>query len=264
LLPGALECLKNYRDLPRTTAQALTALKNRLLMSQLLHLYHTYFPDAFRRSEASIRIDEEIGYSPREMEFVRLVAAHLFPLHGDWLPTYVEEVQERFPYIPIFPYARNWWEEPEAHDPGWQLLLAISGTLDERSARALLESIPGLDAALRADIAEAFLVMGVEYDLMRLQALCTHIASPLSDLALALSMLLRSTGNRWLDCDGHNEMPYEEVSWSEHAINYLTRTFEQAQAIEARGDAFASWLSSSINERTRLVLDLIRQVETHE
>jgi hypothetical protein len=37
LLPAALERLKNYRDLPRTPAQALTALKNRLLMNQLLH-----------------------------------------------------------------------------------------------------------------------------------------------------------------------------------------------------------------------------------
>src|SRR5450755_3288717 len=133
LLPAALERLKNYHDLPRTTAQALTALKNRLLMNQLLHLYQMYFPDDFRRSEASLRIDEEIGYSPREMEFLRLVGTHLFPLHEDWLPTYVEEVHERFPSIPTCLYARNWWEDPEAHDPGWQLLLVISGTFDQRS-----------------------------------------------------------------------------------------------------------------------------------
>ncbi|HEV2662005.1 MAG TPA: hypothetical protein VGU68_15455, partial [Ktedonobacteraceae bacterium] len=166
-----------------------------------------------------------------------------------WLPTYVEEVQERFPYLPTCLYARNWWDEPEAHDPGWQLLPVISGTLNQRSARALLESIADLDPALRVNIVEAFLAVGVEYDLVHLQAFCMHILSPLSDLAIALSMLLRSTGNHWLDCDGHNEMPYEEVWWyrlsRQKSTNFESKLSSKEKSL---------WMIGAIHRKRRLVV----------
>jgi PRTRC genetic system protein B len=73
--------------------------------SSILQMYRRHFPKEYARSRAKTAIptvNDEDGYSERELEFLKLVDRKLFPLN-DWLVD-----SERLSCIPIDPQGIDW------------------------------------------------------------------------------------------------------------------------------------------------------------
>ncbi len=256
----AITHLKRYLDLPRTVVEALADLKQLDDKRPLYGLYRKYFPQEWACSVASMSVRSGEGYSPREIEFLRLVDLRLFPFDCDYTLDMAAE-GSLTDCIQLLPYATRWWDDAQELTLGWQLLLIVCGIFYEDEALNLLDDIKGLEPSLHKAIEENVCDKSV-YHSSRLRALCAQRVWPLSELAHTFSLMHYDTGNDWLDVPGDDgSLPFDEVPlrWCEQHIDMLTQTFSAAQEREWRAQALVDWLEADPNTHMRAVLDMLWQ-----
>lgn len=183
--------------------------------SRILLLYRHYFPHQYTRSTASTVVpvlENERGYSEREIEFFNLVDQHLFPL-----PEMMFDA-ERLSSIPIYPQGTDGEDEPE------NLRLSL------RAAMALVSEDDGmfweawLPPHLRPESGER--------DWDRFAAQCREARGLAVRFPLLIELVGHDTGNMWLDTSW--ETSWEEYPWEEAAMEFLKREWRQAQRIFAQ------------------------------
>jgi hypothetical protein len=257
-VPTALYRLKTYRFLPKTVQEATAQLRCYLASRLTLRLYRKYFPTEFSASRASFMIGEN-GYSDCEVEFFHLVDRHHFPLDLDYMFDLGSE-GERPPDILLVPWANSWWDEPfDQLQTGWQILLLLSGFFNDAYLTDFLGAIEGLSSEVETEIAE--FVKSGEYSLKHLKKLCRAAIPPLCHLGDALALILRETGNTWLDTDPESETPFQGACWCEYHYQLIADAFREARELDAWADEVAAWLEGDLNPRVKRILFLMREAQ---
>jgi hypothetical protein len=251
-MPDFIEALNQLHSLHERLSKSLSARHGRarvehqpaytLASTPLLLLYQQYFPTDYAETFAALSTPDADEYTPREVEFLRLVDERLFPL--DW--DLVEDAWAigRDSEIPIAAMSLGDLPSPEELDPGeWthlrlgiQLLLLLTGQLPAEDA-CLIQAPPALDElfSLCGTLAEHAFI-----DETILLALCRPVCSPLRWLWLGMEWVAHETGNYWLDV--HAEMPVMPPTWCAQDIEALRREYRQAQRLHRRLFRFLNWL----------------------
>lgn len=263
-VPEALIRLTVYRTIPRNVSEALEWLGKKREYNEFLYLYHQMFPNEYAASEASIEIEETWSYSPREVEFLFLVDEHLFPLDIDSMSD-AGMNGERVEVIYPCPYHMPWWHEPESLSVGWQVLRLLSGIGGDQALQKLsaTQCLPVDVLTALGKMADALIISPTVY-VQRVRQICDQDASsPLSDLGLALALLLQKTGNPWLDTDPDNDFLYEGYWWSIEHVKEIAADYKAAQVLEHRVGAFVEWFEVDLLMRVPLCLSIVRSTLSH-
>lgn len=242
---GALMRLRYYQ-LPLTFAEATTYLRGLWNSTQLLSLYRHYFPAEFSASTASASLWAQTHdkgnsgmvkgclYSPKELEFVRLVDEKLFPLYVDY---YLEEIEERCDIIYIPSFGIDWWQTDISDlESGWQLLLLLA---DHAQVELSWNDAEG-GLELKELLAE---VKDHKLNWDKFKALSQAAGEPLCYLPLALDMLEHNTNNIFLDPT--DEIPAEPLEWCIEDIDYLTEEYRETTTISENAQKVVDWLAAS-------------------
>lgn len=208
-ITSAVEALAALHRCKLTSArQAIEEIAVWQEASRLLRLYRRYFPSEFARSTAGLTIPrsrDEPGYSERELEFLRLVDTHLFPLPDLLFDT------ERLPSIPVYPRGVDWDDAPE------NLCLAI---------RAVMALFVEQDFPWSNWLPPTLHVEAGELDWAKFKHLCQYGKGAVRQFPLLVELVAHDTGNLWLDtsfdCD------WELFEWEEAAMNHLAREWQRA------------------------------------
>ncbi len=178
--------------------------------SSMLQMYRRHFPKAYARSIANTAIpmmNDEHGYSERELEFLKLVNRKLFPINDsliDW---------ERVSVIPIDPQGIDWEDDPECYRPAIRAAMALASGEDEQVWEGWLPK------RLRP--------ANEPRDSKRLVRLCRRAGGLTSRFPLLLEWVTQSTGHFWLDITW--QTCWEEFPWSDESIKLLTKEWKRAR-----------------------------------
>jgi hypothetical protein len=242
--------LKSAR-LPVSVALARSYLVASYDYVRLLALYQHYFPQEWADSSARPWLEDGEGWSPREAEFVHLVADRLFPVAW-WEMETVDDDEDygdeddtssgggarpRRMDILIEPQGLDWYEDRESQRPAWQGLLVLTGEL-QRMNTHLRHSQSDLVTRLQTLAAQqpSWATLGLA---------CATLESPLRALPDAIQMIRHDTGSVWLDAtldDIYNGG--FDAMWSRADVDWLHADYVQAQEIEAAVTPLLAWLEA--------------------
>jgi hypothetical protein len=242
-LTAALRRLERLQFL--NVRAAVTQLRLRLDLVRMACLYQKYFPAEYAASQPAIYPRPDEVYSQAELEFVKLVDQHLFPLDMavyDFGP----EEGDRFGNIPFCSQAIDDQDVSlEEWRPALRLVYMLWHSLDpgnEEGWRLLLD-----DTGRQAEIPLPRFVSEPEQncilDIDRFAAGCRELGRPLSAVRALLKMLDYSTGTCWLDVG--DEMFWsspEQLEWDAATIDWLHREWKVAQKIGEACEAILEWL----------------------
>ncbi len=178
--------------------------------SGILQMYRHHFPKEYARSRAETAIptvNDEPGYSERELEFLKLVNRKLFPVNDsliDW---------ERVSVIPIDPQGIDWDDDPECYRPALRAAMALASGEDEQVWEGWLPK------RLRP--------ANEPRDSKRLARLCRRAGGLTSRFPMLLEWVTQSTGHFWLDITW--QTCWEEFLWNDESIELLTKEWKRAR-----------------------------------
>ncbi len=199
----AIEWLKHITNF--SGAGALDYLDGLISSNNILSIYRRMFGSVYRASTAPTcgRDGYYTGHTPREAEFLRLIAKHYFPLPEDigW-----EDQGDHYDEIPITPLQGEAWcgcgyLQFEELNSCYYVAFCIlhGGDYWEHAVERY-----NLDPSVRAPHGN------VDFDLFK--KLCQEEQTPLRHLPLALELMYYETGNEWLDstfCQGTHSYPWD-------------------------------------------------------
>jgi hypothetical protein len=248
--------LRSYQPWAALSRMEATAyLEERLLTYQFLSLYQTFFPQQFAASTTSLYRDGE-GHSQRDLEFLKLLDQHYFPI-SEWK---MEQAHESpLATIPLCNMGTDWQDEDglENLKAEWKILLPLT-----HEGRHWLDAVDP-DSTEWYEGEFGFPVSAIQppdqVPAKQLRQRCLRAGQPFKFLPLALSLLDKSTGNAWLD--EPNEAWYEtdcgtQAPWLEESIRHLTKQWRQAQRSLNLAFEFSHWLAQDRNQHFMEVLVL--------
>lgn len=248
--------LSQYQ-LPMTISQAQEFVSLVHSSSQYLGLYQHYFPNDWYRAmqhngKRSLIPLPDNAYTSLELQFLRLVSKHFFPI-----PDYVLDDpcgENRCYSVPIEPYGLGGIFEDGGDaildmDLGWQLLLYLTGELGQGF-------FDGIDLEDASEIFQLEIVAGRVSRTMLCEQ-CRKQTGPLAHLGLALAMLDHDTGIAWLDAT--YDMPIEDASWEREVVDELVRQYAECEQIWLKCQQFVSWLEEDILKNFTEVVNLWNQ-----
>ena len=244
--------------LPMNKSQAGAFLQLARSSAQYLDLYQHYFRADFQRSMQRNRRHWLIplpgnAYTVPEVQFLKLVDKHLFPLAEYVFDDPCEE--NRCFGIPIEPGGlAAVFEYGNADaicdmDLGWQLLFYLGGQLPAEFFDGMFD--PPNDGILDLDIEGGQVYPSV------FRRLCEEHEGPLSHLHLAIAMLDHDTGTAWLDAT--YETPVEDARWDRETVDALVEQFVESEEIWDRAMQFVRWLEADVLSHFTEVVDLWNQ-----
>ena len=238
---AALETLRGWR-LPTATT-ALSALSALRVQTQLLSLYHHYFPGQFAKSTASCA-RAQVAFSLREREFLNLVNHHLFPLEIEIMEEWVEEGDVGV-YLSIVNPSCFEIDLAELSLP-LQVMVALLAISDVDTWHVLRRAI-GQRVPMPATVGD-----NRQINWQRLNALCRRQGALWRHLPLSLDIVAHATGNFWLDLD-ENNAGYERVEWDVAAVDYLAAEWRKARPLLKRFERVLDWLDHDARALATLV-----------
>jgi hypothetical protein len=242
-------------QLPSDISQARECITLAHSSSQYLDLYQHFFPSAFQASVERNKKHSLIplpghAYTIFEVQFLRLVNQHLFPI-----PEYVFDdpcEENRCLGVPIEPYGLEpiyqYGGVGDAFldmDLGWQLLFYLAGELSQEFFDGVID--PPMDSILELEI-------NGRVNRRLLQEQCETREGPLSFLYLAIAMIDHDTGTAWLDAT--YDMPIDDARWEREVVEELVSQFVEAEEIWQKANQFVNWLEEDILDRFTEVVDL--------
>ena len=276
-----VEILRPYW-VPASVSEAQRYLHEHVAPVRLIGLYKHYFPDEYRRSEASMTVQPGEMFAEAEKEFFRLVDNRLFPLYEDGLDYLVEEYAAEWRdvdyldegegrpdprdfAIPVMPTGLPGWREswPQDYRAGWRLLMAaVAG-----AARDDRENLPApltpelLDAAGQLNLFSQAPGGWARLDWTRLSELCVGMVgedTPLRALPNALNMLDCDTGCVFLDAFPDEALgPTVEAYWTREDMDWLIEEYKKANEYDAPVYRFLEWLETDGGHMHRTI-DLLK------
>ncbi len=178
--------------------------------SGILQMYRRHFPKEYARSRARTAIptvNDEPGYSERELEFLKLVNRKLFPINDsmiDW---------ERVSVIPIDPQGIDWEDDPECYRPAIRAAMALASGEDDQFWECWLPK------KLRPTNGSR--------DSKRLARLCRRAGGFTGRFPMLLDWVTQSTGHFWLDITW--QTCWEEFPWNDESIKLLTKEWNKSR-----------------------------------
>jgi hypothetical protein len=247
-----LAWLKQYQ-LPISPGQALVYLRQLKESATLLLLYRYFFPAEFGSSQASTTPPPGQLYSPKELEFFKLVDQKLFPLPLDYYTEAEASAgDERSLQLDVMCLGLDWWDsEPQELHYGWHLLLVLCGSC-EASILAAHNIDPELTELVES-IQSARTGSGsyTNQQLHWLEEQCQVKGEPLASLPLALQLIVHDTGNLWLDPLPEN--PVGDAYWCIEDVELLTEAYREASQILERVEKLLDWLEVDLNHFKEVV-----------
>lgn len=231
---------------------AIEYLKQKFLSYRLLALYQQFFPAEYANSLSSFYPNElefENWHSPKEIEFLHLVNAHLFPL-----PEYQLESadSEKFYQIPLISMGVDWLgEDFDELKPEWQILLPLSA-----EGRYFIESADATEwYEYQFGVPLKTITHPNKIDIKLLIEMCDRATKPLNLLPLALQLLDYESNNVWLDiCEAwetENLLP-----WTSENVKYLQSQWQEAEVILEQVYSLINWLELKLIPHFELILSV--------
>ena len=186
-LDAALARLTHLRMVARIP-RALDHLVELQQQTQLLTLYQHYFPREWAQSRTELQPKPDYLYSPRELEFTKLVYPRMFALDYWDLYEMAGGFEERLPFVPLeYTALQLWAVEPEHLSFSVRVLASmlygeVWGSWETLLARA------GISTML--DTVRATFSTDIGFDWHRLRNLSRRAGKPLAWLPDALSALV--------------------------------------------------------------------------
>ena len=210
-LPGVVKELHAHRGRVARMVNARIAIEHLSELLNTLHmlkLYERYFPAQYKKSKASTVFPNRDCYSPKELEFMRLVGWRLFPIAEFW----DDEAVERWPCIPLETMGM-WGGAIAEWPPFWRILLTLvapndlAAHMNELDWNELATLLPP-DADLPLCVTHTGPV-DIAYERFFIEA--TAWSPKLAQLPLAFRYIQQDTGNQFLDIDeemlGYSQLP---------------------------------------------------------
>lgn len=224
--------------LPITCLTATIYLENLSLRVNILSLYQKIFPEHWL--ESTMTIDQhshrESAYLDREIEFIRLVNAHLFPID------YIDDIEcspERS-NIPISPQKPEWWyEDFEDLEYSEKFLLSLIGqgyNLDEWE--------------VHFGFTPEYITPAEDIYPDSLTKLCRCYKSPLQHLVTAIRIIDYSTENIWLDVTCETS---DWLEWTYENVMFLAQKWLEAVLMMENSNALAHLIETSLTTRKTIV-----------
>lgn len=249
-LAGLKRNLERFR-LPISVFQAESYISKLIGKTRLLNLYCYFFPMEWNNSTAPLlgEIEEGVGISPRELEFLNLVDSKLFPIYVEWFLDLAYEDDYELGLIPVVYQDLDYWQtDISMMRLAWQLLLILSGEVDR--GFSLPEEYPEL-----LELAEEQFERNQIPKLDNLKSLCTKHPNRIFDnLPLTIQTIGHCTNCVFIDA---NEESYSiEASWEIEDINWLAEEYKLAKEVWEKVDQFLDWLEVNPIENYKEVIEL--------
>ncbi len=255
-LPAVVDTLKAHRAHGAWLLNAQLAiehLREKLAMLELLKLYERFFPSAYRRSKASTTLAHLTGYSPKEIEFFRLVNRRLFPIADFWDIWEPEELERTF----SIPLETEALEASAMSDwpPFWKIMFTLANP--EAAAEWMreidwneLETLLPPGAELPLCVTQGG---GVRVNYTAFFKAAAEWTPRLRELKLVFEYATQGTNNSFLDVDdemlGYSELP----DWSVESLEWLTKEWQAAEAMLKRLHSIRKWLEAKPARLARLI-----------
>ena len=230
-----------------------------------LALHRHFFPDDYARSSAPLSLAPPGALSPREMEFLRLVDHHLFPIDPYVYDSVGGETDghllTQMGIDIVCLGAGDWYDDyPDGLEPLLQIVLVLSGQMSpadlnfsfsdlrdaENIARAMLWGWQG-DAPLSTD---------------RLLERTHATGSPLAGLLDAIDLLDHQTGSPWLDI--YNGMSFDaaDLTWTVENIEWLRQNYhDHTLPILVRLEGLRDYLTADFAPHLQEVMELWKSAQ---
>ncbi len=222
-----------------------------------LVVYQHYFPAEYTRSmervsagQAPLYPSPGQAYSPHEIQMLKLIDKHLFPLPLWYVLDDVAE-ENRCNTIPIEPFGIDHSNGDDflEMDLEWQLIYYLTGEIRKDYFRDALDD--EWDTIFAAEIQSG------KVDDEVLREVTARETEPLTFFSDVIDMIDNSTGTVWLDAT--MEMPCDNADWSIETIDVLVEQYGQALSIKKKADQFMNWLAGDIETNFTEVIRIWNQ-----
>lgn len=224
--------------IPITSLTAIIYLENLSERVNLLSLYQKTFPEQWL--ESTISIDKQShpasAYLDREIEFIKLVNDHLFPIE------YIDEIEFSSEHnsIPVSPQKIEWWyEDFEELEYSEKFLLSLTGQGYNIS-----------QWELNFGFTPDYIALAEEIYFETLVKLCRRYKSPLQYLDTAIRIIDHSTENIWLDITCETS---DWLEWTYENIMFLGQKWKEAVSMMEKSNKLTHLLETSLPARKAAV-----------
>lgn len=243
MIQNVTETLQAFQ-IPLDTYYAKQFLERVRSAIDYLVVYQHYFKLEYTQSMELVRTGQAplfpkpgYAYSPHEVQLLKLIDKHLFPLPL-WYVLDDADEENRCTTIPIEPFGIDLSNGDDflEMDLEWQLIYYLIGEIREDFFRDAL-----------GDEWDAIFAVEIEHgkvDDKVMREVCAQETEPLSFFSECIDMIDNSTGTVWLDAT--MEMPCDNADWSIETIDVLVELYGQALSIKKNADQFMNWLAGDI------------------
>jgi hypothetical protein len=243
MIPKFTQTLQAFQ-IPLDTYEASQFLKRVRSAIDYLIVYQHYFPAEYTQSMELVRTGQaplfpKLGqaYSPHEIQMLKLIDEHLFPLPLWYVLDELDE-EHRCNTIPIEPFGIDLSNGDDflEMDLSWQLIYCLVGEIREDFFKDAL-----------GDEWDTIFAVEIERGKVDDETLKEVVARETESLTFfrdVIDMIDNSTGTVWLDAT--MEMPCDNADWSIATIDILVEQYGQALSIKNNADQFMNWLAGDI------------------